>query len=84
MMGSKTNPGNFDCYANALSDEPMFILLARDPTAPAIVREWAELREAAIETGNRPRSDMAMVVEARDCALQMETWRREHNGEWRK
>lgn len=29
-MGSKTNPGQFDCYANALPDEPMF----RGPPAP--------------------------------------------------
>lgn len=30
-MGTKSNPTQFDCYANALPDEPMFILLARDP-----------------------------------------------------
>lgn len=29
-MGTKNNPGAFDCYANAEPDEPMFVLLARD------------------------------------------------------
>ena len=28
----KENPGRFDCYANALPDEPMFVLLARENT----------------------------------------------------
>lgn len=31
-MGTKNNPGEFDCYANAAPDEPMFILLGRDQT----------------------------------------------------
>lgn len=82
-MGTKQNPAKYDCYANALPDEPMFVLLARDPTAPAIVKEWAEMREQAIETGNRPRSDYTMVTEARDCALAMEAWRKQNNGKWR-
>jgi len=28
-MATKKNPGEFDCYANAGPDEPMFVLLAR-------------------------------------------------------
>jgi hypothetical protein len=43
-MGTKQNPGPFDCYAAAAPDEPMFVLLARDPLAPALVREWARQR----------------------------------------
>lgn len=82
-MGTKNNPGNFDCYGNALPDEPMFILLARDPSAPAIVKWWADAREAAIDSGDRPESDRAMVEEARQCAKNMTAWRKENDGAWR-
>lgn len=37
-MGTKNNPGTFDCYANAAPDEPMFVLLGRDKHAPLLVR----------------------------------------------
>ena len=47
--------GQFDCYHAADADEPMFVLLARDPSAPTIVRVWAEARRLAINTGNKPR-----------------------------
>jgi hypothetical protein len=83
-MGSKNNPGKFDCYSNALPDEPMFILLARDPYAPWLLEEWAGEREAQIENGRRPTSDMAMVVEARQCAENMREWRKTNDGKWRK
>lgn len=29
-MGTKNQPGSFDCYANAKGDEPLFVLLGRD------------------------------------------------------
>lgn len=66
-MGTKNKPGNFDCYANALPDEPMFILLGRDGMAPALVEEWANARERAGE-------DRAKVAEARQCAESMRDW----------
>jgi hypothetical protein len=40
-MGTKNNPGTYDCYDKAEPDEPMFVLLARDPTASTFVRAWA-------------------------------------------
>jgi len=83
-MGSKRDPGKFDCYEKALPDEPMFILLGRDPQAPALVRQWAERRRQLIQSGNRPRSDMAMVEEAEGCALVMESWRLLTDGKWRE
>jgi hypothetical protein len=43
-MGTKKDPGNHDCYAKAAPDEPMFILLARDPIAPLLIRIWADLK----------------------------------------
>jgi hypothetical protein len=83
-MGSKNEPGDFDCYGNALPDEPMFILLARDPHAPALVSEWAKRREDDIDMGKRPEADRAMVREARTCAGNMTLWRARNDGAWRK
>jgi len=77
-MGTKNNPGEYDCYANAEPDEPMFILLARDMAAPATVERWADARKRLIDRGLKPRSDMAMIREAEDCANAMREWRAKH------
>lgn len=66
-MGTKNNPGAFDCYANAEPDEPMFILLGRDVDAPGLVDLWARIRE---DNGEDP----AKVLEARDCAAAMRNY----------
>ena len=78
-MGSKNNPGQFDCYANAEPDEPMFILLGRDKSAPSLVRAWAFQRRTAIENGMKPASDLPMVAEANACADAMEEYREQRN-----
>jgi hypothetical protein len=83
-MGSKAEPGKFDCYANALPDEPMFILLARDPDFHRLVMKWARRRSQDIQCGLRPDSDMTMVAEAQECAFNGRKWRKENNGKWRK
>lgn len=70
-MGTKSNPGKYDCYAKAESDEPMFILLARDPHAPVLVRFWADWQAA---DGKSPEK----IKEALDCANAMQKWRVEH------
>jgi hypothetical protein len=67
VMGTKNNPGDFDCYANADPDEPMFILLGRDPFAPALVDEWAASRAVDGES-------LAKVNEAFACASAMRDW----------
>lgn len=74
-MATKNNPGAFDCYQNAGADEPMFVLLARDVSAPELVRAWADQREKQILDGARPATEIAQVQEARECARQMEEWR---------
>lgn len=68
-MGTKNAPGNFDCYANAADDEPMFVLLARDPLAPDLVVLWAERRAKS------NKSDVEKINEARRCADAMLRWR---------
>jgi hypothetical protein len=70
-MGTKTNPGQFDCYAKAHPDEPVFTLLGRDPSAAQLVHEWAALRERDIAMGLKPQEDMEKVAEARACAKAM-------------
>ena len=71
------------CYANALPDEPMMVLLARDPEAPELTRRWARKREQDIVAGLRPMSDMAQVKEAYATADKMVRWRIENDGKWR-
>lgn len=69
-MATKDNPGAFDCYENAAPDEPMFVLLARDISAPETVRRWATLR--VLLGKNQP--DDAQIVEAMECANAMEEY----------
>lgn len=72
-MGTKAEPGEFDCYAKAKDDEPMFILLARDPLAPRVVREWVRQREMQAGHVTDPKA-----VEALACADAMSDWRLEY------
>jgi hypothetical protein len=67
-MGTKRNPGEFDCYKAAHPDEPMFVLLGRDPFAPLLVRLWGLLRLAF-------RGRSSKVSEAFRCARSMRFWR---------
>jgi len=82
-MSTKNNPGEFDCYANALPDEPMFILLGRDPDFSALVQAWALRRKERIHWGECPESDHKMVMEALDLASYGAQWRRDNEGKWR-
>lgn len=82
-MSTKEKPGQFDCYARALPDEPYFILLARDPFAPILVKMWAAWRWLDIRLGNRPSEDRLMVDESLECAQQMIEWREANDGNWR-
>src|ERR1044072_1603440 len=77
-VGTKNNPGQFDCYTNAEPDEPMFVLLGRDPAAPYAIREWIEMRKTLIEAGQKPETDWPMLEEAMVCANEMEEWRRKN------
>ena len=74
-MGTKNHPGQFDCYAIAEDDEPIFTLLGRDPEAPSLVRRWA--RRADRNRTATPEK----VAEARKCAKAMEIWYHRDKGE---
>lgn len=64
-MGSKRNPGQFDCYAAAAPDEPMFVLLGRDRHAAFLTRLWGLLRA-------RDGEDAEKIEEAFACADAMD------------
>jgi hypothetical protein len=82
-MGTKLQELRDGCFARAMDDEPMFVLLARDDQAPARVREWATQRRADISLGRKPSSDLEQVNEAFQLADRMETWREANDGAWR-
>jgi hypothetical protein len=79
-MSTKKHPGPFDCYERAEADEPMFILLARDPSAPAMVEQWAAKRAHLINAKRKPESDRPMIVAAQECADAMRMWYKKHRG----
>jgi hypothetical protein len=66
-MGSKNNPGKFDCYADADPDEPLFVLAGRDPAAALVVKLWVALRR---EMGLKADKEAEAVA----CAAAMKKW----------
>ena len=72
-MGTKNNPGKYDCYDNMDPDEPHFVLRAKDPYAPILVRMWHELRKQTnpAEPGT---DEYEKQEEALQCAKSMENW----------
>ena len=76
-----------------MDNEPMFVLLARDKSAPDLVRKWADQREKTgmpVEVWDGENwiapehPDAAKIAEARYTAAKMEVWRFENEGAWRK
>lgn len=69
-MGTKNEPGKWNCYANAADDEPVFVLLGRDPAAASCIALWRALRAAiGEEPMGSPKS-----VEADQCARAMQAY----------
>lgn len=84
-METKQNLSRRGCLAFALPDEPMFILLARDPDAPAAIRSWCErrARRQVLEPTIELVGDSEKIVDAVDDAEAFEKWRAENEGSWR-
>lgn len=72
-MGTKNHPGQFDCYANAHPDEPMFVLLGRDPAAALAVTFWRAVKMEMRKNGDSDITD-EKLDEARECSVAMEWW----------
>jgi len=81
-MGTKANPGPFDCYVLARDDEPMFTVIARDPMMPVLVRLWADIQLAGMASGHVPDDQVGRecekVAEALKVARDAEAWREAH------
>ena len=71
-------------FISAMPDEPAFVLLARDESAPKLVRQWAATRQALISVGLKPVTDQRQIDEAYALADRMEAWRRDAGEAWRK
>lgn len=56
------------CLNKAFDDEMVFVLLARDPCAPSVIREWCEMR---VRRGLNAKEE-PQIVEALECAKIME------------
>ena len=69
-----TNPNS--CMSRAYRTEMTFVLLARDPAAPDVIRYWVRKR---IALGKNKMSD-PQIVEALECAKKMEEERQHHVG----
>ncbi len=82
-METKLNPNPNGCLAKALPDEPFFVLLARDPCAPAAICHWAELRAKASVEDDRPQ-DAEQLSEAFETAEKMAGWRNGNHGRWKR
>jgi len=78
-MPTKQNPGVFDCYKAAMIDEPIFVILGRDPAGPATLRFWVE--ERARQGKVVSEEDRARLGAAIEEATEMLTWR-EDNLDW--
>jgi hypothetical protein len=70
MIKSKEISDPSSCLNRSEDDEMVFVLCARDPVAPDLVRIWANCRDG---NGGKPEK----VQEARECADAMERWRAE-------
>ncbi|WLJ71167.1 hypothetical protein [Sphingomonas phage Carli] len=65
------------CFYRALDDEPVFVLLARDPCTPEAIRWWVTLRQALIGRGEKPLEDHGMLADALATATDAHIWRTE-------
>lgn len=74
-MGTKANPGRYDCYAALKPDEEHFVLMGRDEHFARVVGFWAMLRMQHIAENKDPLSDLDKVQEALECARRGTKWR---------
>lgn len=86
-MGTKNEPGKYDCYAAAEPDEPVFVLRGSDPLAHMLVALWASAREINGPASPRqePPEQVAArerekVAEARACSARMRDWAQSKRG----
>jgi hypothetical protein len=74
-MGTKRNPGQYDCYFKAELDEPIFTLRGKDPVAWFLVMLWVRIREV-LAGDDLTEEHRAKLKEAWKCAEAMRSWPR--------
>ena len=87
-MGTKNEPGEYDCHGRAHPDEPYFELLGRDRTAHHLVLIWTTLRTGHWEFAEQHLKDAIaelraigrvdpldeQIMEAYRCSDEMRAW----------
>jgi len=89
-MGTKANPGPYDCYAKAADDEPIFTLRANDPVAEFFVAAWVAIYagdvggavKMMVDASEQHKEQGKLLdrlspksVEAQQVSMAMRTWR---------
>lgn len=78
-MGTRNRPGQYDCWSRLADDEPYFLLMARDNSAPAAIIAWVGDRLDRIKNGERRGADdLAQLREALGAIRDMVAWHRAH------
>lgn len=70
-MGTKLQPGKYDCYNNLAEDEPYFVLRGKDKFAPLLIMFWAQLVMLFGHSSEK-------IAEATKCAKSMQEWATKH------
>lgn len=66
-----------------LPGEPVFTLMARDDSAPELLKAWAHKRMEEIEKEMRPIGDLTQCRQALELAEKFKEWREKANFAWR-
>ena len=77
-MGTKNNPGNYDCYAKLEPNEPYFLLRGKDPVGWLLVNLWASIRKHLAPHGEIPPEYLAKLNEAKICGDAMKAYAEKH------
>jgi hypothetical protein len=80
-MGTKKDPGKFDCYAKLADDEPYFVLRGKDPVAWILVNLWVTYRKLMALPYASKQDAMAhhlKLDEATACAQRMREYATHH------
>ena len=75
-MGTKKQPGRFDCYGDAGEDEPIFVLRANDPAAIAAIHAWMQARHLHnfIDGAKLIEREKARLQSAQEVIHEMTAW----------
>ena len=80
-MGTKNNPGPWDCYAKLEPDEPFYLLMGRSLIAPLLVRTELTTRLWQVKNGiMRPdtQAERDQIAAGFACLTEMEIWGRDY------